>query len=360
MRMATDSSVRLQFAGVEELESIGRLLPDLAGPFFAERFPGKNVAEFLHWKYFTNPLGDAAVAVAMDGARVVSVVAAVPKQVRVGSEVRIAFELGDFITASDFRKRGLFSSLIEMTSAEAAKRGAAFVYVRPNPISFRLLSPGLKFIEAQKLDLRRYSVPSGVIHRKTGIPDSVLRGLGVNLIAEKLALPPLDTDVAIEPVTRFECDTDEFWASVEQKYSFTLKKDSSYLNWRYVDCPTPFVMWIARRNGRVAGYLVAFLSQGEAVGYVADLFTDPEDDGAAGTLMRTAMDKLLAKGAQTVYTWAPQSGGESASTRLLQRTCKWITPPHLHVAMRFVDEKMDAVKLPDGGWHLAMGDFDGV
>jgi hypothetical protein len=360
MGMMTGSGVRLQLAQPGDVEEIARLLPDLAGPHFAERFPGRTAAEFCHWKYFTNPLGEAAVAIATDGGRVVSLVAGVPKRVRMGPGVQLAFELGDFITAPEYRKRGLFSSLIQLTCDDAAKRDAAFVYVRPNPISFRLLVPGLRFLEVQKLDLRRYIVPSGLIHRKTGIPAAAIRGLGMDWIAQQVALPAPDPAVTVAPVTRFGEDFDNFWAGVEQRYSWTLARDSQYLNWRYVDSPTPFRTWMAVRKGRPAGYITAFVSQEEPLAQIVDLFTDPDDEAAAATLLRSCLEAMLAAGAQVFYTWTPQSGGESASTRLLKRVCRWNSKPYLHVALRFVGAHADSGVLPSSGWHIAMGDFDGI
>ena len=171
--MALDTSVEIRLAGPQDLKEIGRLLPDVAGALFPERFPGQTAADFCRWKYFMNPIGDAAVGVAVKENRVISVVSATPKRIEVNSEVLLAFELGDFITDSQYRKTGLFSSLIHLVCTEAAKRGAGFVYVRPNEISFPILTKSLSFVEAQKIDARRYVAPSGLIYRKIGLSPKV-------------------------------------------------------------------------------------------------------------------------------------------------------------------------------------------
>ena len=355
----TDAGLQLRFAQPEDLQEVGRLLPELAGPLFPERFPGRTVAQFCHWKYFTNPVGDAVVAVAVDGKRVVSLVAAVPKRVRVAETAQVGFELGDFITAPEYRKRGLFSSLIEMTCDEAAKRGGAFVYVRPNESSYRLLAPRLGFREVQKIDGRRYVVPSRAISRKTGLPAGLVRATGIDWITGRLALPSGGGAVGVEPVTRFDKEIDELWEHSGNRFSFSVVKDSQYLNWRYIDSPTPFQIWMARRTKRAAGYIAAFFSPSERTAYLADLFTDPTDEPAAGALLRTAMDAMFRQGARVVYTWTLQSGGESAGTLFLRRVCRWADKQHLHVALRFLGEQVEAT-LPSSGWQLAMGDFDGI
>src|SRR5262252_1688586 len=84
--MAMNSSLETRLARREDLDGIGILLQELAGPHYSERFPGATVADFCRWKYFENPMGDAAVGIAVSGKRVVSLVAATPKLIQVGSE----------------------------------------------------------------------------------------------------------------------------------------------------------------------------------------------------------------------------------------------------------------------------------
>src|ERR1700692_3965655 len=139
--------VRLAQPG--DLERIAQFLIPLGGESFAERFPDATAQDFYHWKYFRNPLGVAIVAIATDDASVVSVVAATPKHIQISGKVFLAYELGDFLTDENYRKLGLFSRLIELVCGEAASRGAAMVYVRPNDVSFRILVSKLSFHEAR-------------------------------------------------------------------------------------------------------------------------------------------------------------------------------------------------------------------
>ena len=181
----TNRGIEMRLARPEDTDEIARLLPSLAGPSFVDRFPGKTAADFCRWKYLANPFGDASVGVVLDRGRVVGLAAAVPKRIQVGHEIVTAVELGDFITDPEYRKRGFFSALIELVCREAAERGAAFAYVRPNSISFPILERSLGFYEAQKIDHRRYAVPSDVLHRKTGLPSGLVRLMGMDWLSRK-------------------------------------------------------------------------------------------------------------------------------------------------------------------------------
>ena len=94
VNLTTNYEFRL--ARTEDLPRIIELLPELGGDSFSERFPDKTCADLVHWKYFQNPDGDAAVGVALDGSHVVSIVAGVPQQVRLEGKEYIVKE-GDVI-----------------------------------------------------------------------------------------------------------------------------------------------------------------------------------------------------------------------------------------------------------------------
>ena len=61
-----ESTLSERFAGRHDLEAIARFLPGLGGPRFSERYPERTLIDFLDWKYFKNPLGDAVVAIATE------------------------------------------------------------------------------------------------------------------------------------------------------------------------------------------------------------------------------------------------------------------------------------------------------
>jgi GNAT superfamily N-acetyltransferase len=348
----------MRLARPEDMDEIARLLPSLAGPSFADRFPGKTAADFCSWKYFANPIGDAAVGVALDRGRVVSLAAAVPKRIQVGNEIVPAVELGDFITDPEYRKRGYFSALIELVCREAAERGAAFAYVRPNSVSFPILERSLGFYEAQKIDHRRYVVPSDVLHRKTGLPSGLFRLMGIDWLSRKIFLPTSGS-VEVSPVTRFGQDADAFWERARPHYPFSLVRDSRYLNWRYADCPAPYSFWIARRAGETTGYIVTFSGATEGTAHIVDLLAQPGDAESVSALLCAGVQSALDSGIQVIETWTLQSGAESVGSHILRRACPLVYKPHLHVAVRFLG-RMSAADLPSAGWQLTSGDFDGV
>lgn len=353
----SDAAHVVRLASAQDLPGITQLLPELGGADYRERFPGHACADFIHWKYFANPAGEAAVGVALDGERVVSIVAGTPKRVWLDGDTALAFELGDFITAPDHRGRGLFSALINLVCNAAQERGAAFTYVRPNDVSFPILASRLAFLEPGKIESRRYVALSGAVQRKIGIPAALLRSIGIDALFRSMTIPRQSATVEVESVDRFGADADEFWARTREHYRFSLVRDSTYLNWRYAEGTTPYRRWTARRQKRLAGYLVAFVAGMQPIATIIDLYTHPQDEEAAAALLHVALEDMLRTGTQVVYTWTPQAGAESVADRLLKRTCRFVHQ-QLHFAMRPLDGNRPQ-PLPPSAWQLSAGDFDG-
>ena len=349
----------LRLAGREDLPAIAGLLPELGGPQFFERFPGKDTTDFLRWKYFENPLGEAIVGIAVADERVLSLVASVPTPLQVGQETRTVVQYGDFLTVPEYRKRGLFSRLVEMVATEAAARGAALAYCRPNENSFPIMMR-CSFEEPRQIQQRRFLVPSQTLARKLRVPLVASNGLGLDSLVQRLCMPPCrDRRLAIETVTRFGEEFDEFWEQARRDYQFVISRGSQYLNWRYADGPTPFQIRRACRGGKTVGFLVSFLSQSTRTAFLVDLFICRDDLAAARALLDSGFREWRREGMQAVYVWSPVSPERSPLDRLIRRAFPLAERTLLHFVVRVFDQTL-AHPLPGAGWHLSLGDFDGI
>jgi ribosomal protein S18 acetylase RimI-like enzyme len=162
-------SPEVRLAEPVDLAQIAQFLIPLGGDLFGERFPDGTAHDFYRWKYFGNPLSDSIVGVATAGTEVVSVVAATAKRIRLAGKTVLSYELGDLLTDNAYRGMGLFSKLVELVCSEARERGSALVYVRPNNKALPILTGKLRFQEAQRIETRRWIIPSRVVARETCI-----------------------------------------------------------------------------------------------------------------------------------------------------------------------------------------------
>jgi GNAT superfamily N-acetyltransferase len=360
VELAPSASIELRFAGPENLVRIGDFLLELGGPYFNEkRFPGKTAKDYYAWKYFGNRVAQAVVGIAMAGDRVVSTVAAMIKPLQVGKRQLIAYELGDFLTAADFRRRGLFSQLVEMVCAETAVRGASFVYVQPNDTSFPLLTK-LRFTEPVQIHQRHYPIPTRLMAHRLHVPPGLISWTCIDDLTRRLAAPlGSGRSVHVERVYRFDGDTDRIWQKAGEEYAFLVARESEFLNWRYADSPTPFQIWLARREGEPVGFLVGFAAVEDGLGEIVDLFTSSNDRPAAQALLNHAFREFHGQGMRAIFAYTIARAPLSMVGEMLRRACPLVRRAPLHFVVRGFDSAV-ASQLPTFGWHLAPGDFDGV
>jgi GNAT superfamily N-acetyltransferase len=361
------SSPELRLAQPADLPQIALFLIPLGGELFAERFPGQTAEDFYRWKYFGNPAGDAIVAIATAGneSSVVSVVAATPKRIWLSGKIVLGYELGDFLTNENYRKKGLFSQLIELVCREAAARGSVMVYVRPNDVSFPILTSKLAFHEPMRIDARRFVIPSYTVSRKTGIPAKLLRLSGMDWLAQSYYIPKAHgSSVTVLPVERFGKDIDQLWQSASAGYDFALVRDSEYLNWRFAVCPTPYKLWLAHRNSQAVGFVVTSADRATPTAAVVDLFAESGDAEAIRALLAASMGELLKSGAQLISTWTLQSASpgpaQSAAAAVTQRAFPLRRKQPLHLAFRILAQPEITLPQTKQKWHFTLGDSDGA
>ena len=357
---AHHDEVILRFAGAGDLPAVGEFLCALTGPHFQERHPGQTAADFYRWKYLQNPFGEAVVGVAVAGDRVVSTVAGVPKRLQAGAETLTAYELGDFLTNDDYRRRGLFSRLVEMVCGEAARRGAALAYVRPNDSSFPILVDHARFFEPIQLAERRYLALGRALTRRYGLPAGLVRLSGIDHVSWLASIGRPTRQMVVERVQRFDHAIDEFWKRVRGQYAFAIVRDSKYLNWRFADSPTPYRIWVTRQKGQISGFVVAFVSPTEATGYIMDLVTDRSDRAAARCLLGSCFRSLLDEGVRSIYAWTLAERSGLASDAALRRACMFRRGSPLHFAVRHLSASPSVDRISSQAVHLSLGDFDGA
>ena len=354
------STVRTEFllATKEDLPEAGRFLVDLGGPLFEERFPRRTCEQFYHWKYYENPVGPAVVAIARAGSQIVSIAAAGPKRLHCDGQTYLVYELGDFLTAPDHRRQGLFSKLIELLCRETASRGAALVYVRPNENSFPILVKHHGFQEVRRFDSRRFVLPSGALSRRTVIPKKFWHAIGVDWMMLRLALSnAADSQIQVERCSNFD-GADYWWETVRTAYRLSLVHDQTYFDWRYLACPTPYRIFRASREGKPAGWAVTFAHSKQPIGMILELLAAPDDREAVDALLATCVPDMTNSGCSSIHTWTLDSAAESASQHALTRLCR-LRSEKMHIAVRCLAPQWTTSRLPERGWYLSLGGFDG-
>ena len=148
------------------------------------------------------------------------------------------------------------------------------------------------------------------------------------------------------------------WERLAAKFDLSVRRDASYLNWRYIEPPHVRYSIVAlKRQGEVHGYAV-YRHVHEPLGratLLVDFLADPDDVPGMKTLLRWVDRAARAEDADKVRAYAMNG----PFRRALRRNGYFAVKSTLEVSV-----KVNAVQVPKGfydetsKWHITYGDSD--
>ena len=97
---------------------------------------------------------------------------------------------------------------------------------------------------------------------------------------------------------------DRLFARVAPSIGYLVRRDSEYVNWRYLQCPdTEYQLFVAQRWGRYVGWAV-FRRRDQKLLF-GDALVDPKHLDAADSLLRAALDANQSESLEGVEAWFP-------------------------------------------------------
>ncbi len=102
----------------------------------------------------------------------------------------------------------------------------------------------------------------------------------------------VSADITLRQIDEFDHTADRLWDSVSPQFHATVKRDSKYLNWKYVQQPhMNYQLFTASRSGKVCGYVILRRAgpPENKTGIIADLFASPGDSAAFRSLSAFAV-----------------------------------------------------------------------
>ena len=146
----------------------------------------------------------------------------------------------------------------------------------------------------------------------------------INRLISALTLPivlivsrarPLAAEVRL--IRRFDDSFTELWDAIAPKFGLAVRRDASYLNWKFATAPhVRYTMAALLRDGRTAGYVVYRHVQEPRgrVTLLTDILTDPDDEDGFSTLLRWIdQEARQADSDKILYVCHPRGLSPSAS-----------------------------------------------
>ena len=270
----------------------------------SDRYPSP--AEW-DWRY-RNGIYKSTIWLAKWGDRVAAQRPTVIKTVKIGQEYYPAAHFMDVMTHPDFRRRGLFTRLVQWATAAVTEQGAAICYTFPNENSFPGYARKTDWTHVGSLSLFMKPVNAEALLRER-IRNPVLRNVLALLLRPGLALACREssrgraTGVSIRRLLSFDERFDAFWDQVANDYEVILRRDSRHLNWRYIQRPSvEYAVYAAEEGEQILGFIVVRTRRmfGMNLGLIVELLTLNQDERLAQALVATGVQHLVEVGAEAI------------------------------------------------------------
>ncbi len=334
--------------------------------------------QYFHWKLRWNPVhtGFASAMVREDTDRVVSLCTVTPKRFWVRGEERLWGEIGDTFTDPAFQRKGMFSALVNASRERAQRAGFEVVYGLPNDQSGPAYTGKLNFPAKPDADhvnctlpLSSRAVASRALAAHHDKPwygavrfafENPLTSAASRALAWTLLTRPSPAGITVREESSFGSEYDDLWRAVRPSLPVAQVRDAAYLTWRFLENPFQFRVFVARRGGALAGYLVTLSQRDDHLAdlrrlFIADWLFAPEDSETVGrALLHAALRPALDEGVDLVTAEAVRSG----PVRLPWKHFGFLTRPWYKPVIVHRNEAGARVLDDPAPWHFTLADTD--
>ena len=233
---------------------------EIINPLLNEVYKINRDLSYWKWEFKQNPHGFKTI-LAMDGSRIIGHLASINREIKVGGSENLASLEVEGITHPEYQRQGIFISLGKKLLSDLKMEKVSIVCGFPNENAL----PGHRKLECIELltlhvmirpvNFRRVSERM-VPNRFIGMLFSMMGRVSFKLFYRQKRTM-MERDVKIRTINHFDSRFDDFWEKVKTDYNIVLKRDSKYLNWRYVQCPNKhYRIYVAEENKKILAWAV--------------------------------------------------------------------------------------------------------
>jgi hypothetical protein len=328
---------------------------------FYEAFGDGKGADYWDWKYFQNPAGEHTTMVAFDGARLVGNIGGIPVKMRAGTNTLLASQGVDTVIAPDHRKRTTFFKLEAGVKELMIKNDVCFTYAFSIKETYRIFTQVLRFSGVCPIHkMSKVVNPTPYLQQKLGM-GLLTKPLGIagkqaiaRLNKKKISVP---AGLRIVEVKHFDRRFDDFWRREASMYEIAVVRDSGYLNWRYIESPTPYKIFCVETDESIKGYIVLGCYQEEvARGRIVDILTQTGEEQIMDLLLAEAINYFIDQKVDVIVCWVLEHWPIFEALRkrgFIQRET-----PHDLMVRSYVPHLSNEYLADRAKWYISMGDSD--
>lgn len=260
-----------------------------ARELFKDAFGQAADEERWRYKYFENPAGPVVAFAAFEGGRLASILPSHPSRFSVFGEEAIIYQSGDIMTHPNYRRRGIYNRLKDMSAEWLRERGVPFTIGFPNS---NALEANKKF---------GYTILGGMTRWfKVLQPGGESAGRKALAYAALPFLSALRRKARAENTARITTlpgSVAEIPRRLGKRTGIFGVRSAAFLNWRYPELGGDTAAWISNPEAP-DGYLVAERSRRGF--WIRDIVSDQRNERGALNLLAALTEYAESEGAQHI------------------------------------------------------------
>jgi NADP-dependent 3-hydroxy acid dehydrogenase YdfG/acyl carrier protein len=293
-----------------------------------------------------------------DAGRIVGHNGAIPVRVKIGAEDRLSAWLVDTMVLEEYRSQAVGARLMV-----EAHEDLPFVLSLGQTDQMRAIQLRLEWEQVAPLQTAQLLIrPERVLKGKLPRPAALAAGLGLRASSAIRSAWAQRPQGQVREVGRFDASHDSLWEEASRDITCAIRRDASYLNWKYVEQPgQSFVRLELVRDGAVRGVIVCMFREPDDVyryrrAFVVDLVAPFSDAALVSDLIHAGVQASARCGADAVSCLHIGPALTSALKRagfILRRPSRYllVRPGNLEGASR--QHVLDAFS-----WYITQGDSD--
>ena len=176
----------------------------------------------------------------------------------------------------------------------------------------------------------------------------------------KMRAAPLDqsnlSNIEFKPVDYFDDTATHLWNNITKKYSLSVRRDATYLNWKFVKQPyINYQRYLVLDSGELCGILIFRLGKEPEIpmGIISEVYTDRG---------KTVLKEMLAFAIKSLYDQGALMINCASSSKELSEilTHFGFRPYQYFVPVFLLEEKKNSLQQQalSGEWLMSLGDQD--
>lgn len=323
---------------------------------------GNKDKEKVIWQFFKNKLPNDFTMIARDESlqKTAGIYAMSSVIFQIDNESVLAAQSLDTITDVNYRGKGLFTSLANSIYKKGQEEKLELVYGFPNGNSIHGF---VKNLQWEKLD----PIPFLIKPLNTNYFSRKIKYLGwVPNLKLSFFISKLTYKYKLVEEFSFSEDVNEIWDIFSKHFSVSIKRDHSYLTWRYLLKPNENYRIVNSYNeyNQFVGFIVFCVKEKHdgKIGYIMELIYNPLTPRVGQELLNYAVNEIKKTNADVILSWCFDFSPNFISYKKngFFKLPEKLRPIELHFGYKLLNSKKVNLLKDRKNWFLSYSDSDTV